>query len=311
MIVRARRLVTWCAGLVLLSACAGLGYETAARRDDAARYPPPGRLVDVGGHRLHLRCTGSGGPVVVLEAGLVESSASWDVVQRRLSTGLRVCSYDRAGYAWSEEGPGPRTAGRAAAELRALLAAAGEPGPYVLAGHSYGGEIVRLFAARYRDLTAGLVLIDATDEEAVAAMRVSRPLVAAQLTANQALARIGLLRLAGDLLVPGDATPAARAAAPVVYGPGSMAAARAEAWASLDSAREVAAAAEEERGGPPVVVVIPSGGPPSARDQAGRVAARSTRGRVVVAGTDDHYVQYRQPDLVVAAIRETAASTGR
>ncbi|MFB9205900.1 alpha/beta fold hydrolase [Nonomuraea spiralis] len=310
MMRKARRLLAWCAGLVLVAACAGLGYETAARRGDAARFPPPGRLVDVGGHRLHLRCTGSGGPVVVLEAGLVESSASWEVVQRRLSAGLRVCSYDRAGYAWSEQGPGPRTAGRAAAELRALLAAAGEPGPYVLAGHSYGGEIVRLFAARYRDLTAGLVLVDATDEGAAAAMRVSRPLVAAQLTVNQALARIGLLRLAGDLLVPGDATAAARAAAPVVYGPGSMVAARAEAWASLDSAREVADAAREPAG-PPVVVVIPSGGPPDALDQARRVAARSTRGRVVVAATSEHYVQYWQPDLVVAAIRETAAFTKR
>ncbi|MEV4371708.1 alpha/beta hydrolase [Nonomuraea sp. NPDC049637] len=307
---RVRRLAAWCAGLVLLAACAGLGYESAVRRGDATRYPPPGRLVNVGGHRLHLRCTGSGGPVVVLEAGLVESSASWEVVQRRLSAGLRVCSYDRAGYAWSEEGPGPRTAGRAAGELRALLAAAGEPGPYVLAGHSYGGQIVRLFAARYPDVTAGLVLIDATDEEAVAAMRVSRPLMAAQLTVNQALARIGLLRLAGDLLVPGDATPAARAAAPVVYGPGSMAAARAEAWASLDSAREVAGTAEGP-GGPPIVVVVPSGGPRSVLDQARRVAARSTRGRVVVVGTSEHYVQYRQPDLVVTAIRDVAAFTKR
>ncbi|MEU8325599.1 alpha/beta hydrolase [Nonomuraea sp. NPDC048881] len=305
---RARRLAAWCAGLLLVATCAGLGYETAARRGDATRHPPLGRLVNVGGHRLHLRCTGAGGPVVVLEAGLVESSASWEVVQRRLSAGLRVCSYDRAGYAWSEEGPGPRTAGRAAGELRALLAAAGEPGPYVLAGHSYGGQIVRLFAARYPDVTAGLVLIDATDEEAVAAMRVSRPLLAAQLTANQALARIGLLRLAGDLLVPGDATPAARAAAPVVYGPGSMAAARAEAWALPDSAREVAGTAEGPDG-PPVVVVIPSGGPRSALDQARRVAARSTRGRVVVAATSEHYVQYRQPDLVVTAIRDVAAST--
>ncbi|NUS07486.1 MAG: hypothetical protein HOV97_33545 [Nonomuraea sp.] len=108
--VRWRRFVVWCAGLTLLAACAGLGYETVRRRGDAGRFPAPGRLVDVGGHRLHLRCTGTGGPVVVLEAGLVESGASWEVIQRRLSAGLRVCSYDRAGYAWSEDGPGPRTA---------------------------------------------------------------------------------------------------------------------------------------------------------------------------------------------------------
>ncbi|NUT39972.1 MAG: hypothetical protein HOV86_08245 [Thermoactinospora sp.] len=138
----------------------------------------------------------------------------------------------------------------------------------------------------------------------------SRPLIAAQLTLNQALARIGLLRLAGGLLVPGDATPSARAAAPVVYGPGSMAAARAESWASLDSARQVAAA-PGTWGELPVVVIVPSGQPEAANEQARRLAARSGRGRLVVAGTVEHYVQYYRPGLVVAAIRETAAAARR
>lgn len=244
---RRRRLARWCAGLVLVAACAGLAYETAARGGDAARFPAPGRLVNVGGHRLHLHCTGTakGRPAVVLEAGLVESGASWAAIQRRLAGGLRVCSYDRAGYAWSEDGPGPRTAGRAADELRALLAAAGEPGPYVLAGYSYGGEVVRLFAARHPDLTAGLVLIDVTDENAAEATRVSRPLIAAE---------------------PGR-------------------------WGSM-----------------PVVVIVPSGQPEPAIERARRLAARSARGRLVVADTPEHYVQHHQPDLVAGAILETAAS---
>ncbi|MEU6781234.1 alpha/beta hydrolase [Nonomuraea angiospora] len=238
-----RRVAAWCAAVAALAAVTGFCYESVARQGDP---PAPGRLVDVGGHRLHVRCTGSGAPTVVLEAGLAESSASWDAIQRGLPG--RVCAYDRAGYAWSQDGPAPRTADRAAAELRALLAAAGEAGPYVLVGHSYGGTIVRLFAHRWPALTAGLVLIDVTDENATEALQVSRPLLAAQFTVNQALARVGVLRLFGDALVPADATAAARASAPVVYGAGSMGAARAEAWAAADSAAQVRATVRPGRG---------------------------------------------------------------
>ncbi|MBB5784486.1 alpha/beta fold hydrolase [Nonomuraea jabiensis] len=294
-----RRVAAWCAVVVVLAAVAGFCYESVARQGDPS---VPGRLVEVGGHRLHLHCTGSGAPTVVLEAGLAESSASWDVIQRGLPG--RVCAYDRAGYAWSEDGPAPRTADRAAAELRALLAAAGEAGRYVLVGHSYGGTIVRLFAHHWPELTAGLVLIDVTDENATEALQVSRPLLAAQFTVNQVLARVGVLRLFGDALVPADATAAARASAPVVYGPGSMAAARAEAWAAADSAAQVRATVRPGAWRDlPVVVVIPAGQPATAVDQAGRLAALSSRGRVVVAGTADHYVQHAQPDLVMEAIR--------
>ncbi|TDC65968.1 hypothetical protein E1258_04165 [Micromonospora sp. KC207] len=112
--------------LFLLLAVAGAVYEGLAERGDAKRYPVPGRMVDVGGHRLHLHCTGAGGRTVVLEAGLGESSATWATIQQQLSGGGRVCSYDRAGYAWSEPGPSSRTAGQAADELHAMLLAADE-----------------------------------------------------------------------------------------------------------------------------------------------------------------------------------------
>lgn len=101
------RITAWGAGLAVLAASVGFLYETSARRGDAAHHRAPGRLVDVGGHRLHLYCTGTGAPTVVLEAGLAESSASWETIQRRLSSGNRVCSYDRAGYAWSDPGVVP------------------------------------------------------------------------------------------------------------------------------------------------------------------------------------------------------------
>ncbi|SEM10706.1 Pimeloyl-ACP methyl ester carboxylesterase [Nonomuraea pusilla] len=302
---RLRRAAAWCAVAAVLLSGAGFAYESAAERDDARRYPAPGRLVGVAGHRLHLHCTGEGSPTVVLEAGLAESSVSWAGVQRALSARGRVCSYDRAGYAWSDTGPAPRTASRAAEDLRALLAAAGERAPYVLVAHSYGGQVARLFAGRWRDLTAGLVLIDVTDETQLDALAMSRPLLAAQFTAYGLLARTGVLRLTGDALAPGDATAEARAAAPVVYGARSMAAARSEAWAALRSAAEVAATVRPGAWGDlPVAVVIPSGQPEGAVGRARSLAALSTRGRVLTAATTEHYVQMHEPRVVLGAVGE-------
>lgn len=300
-----RRAAAWGAALIVVVSGVGFGYESVAGRSDAERFPAPGRLVSVGDHQLHLYCTGSGTPTVVLEAGLGESSASWEGIQRGLSGGSRVCSYDRAGYAWSQDGPSPRTAERAAGELHTLLAKAGEGGPYVLVGHSYGGDIVRLFAARWPTLAAGLVLIDVTDETAVTALQISRPLLALQFTVDQFLVRIGVLRLWSDALVPAEATSAARAQALVVYGSRSMAAARAEGWASVDSAAQVrATTGPGTLGDLPVMVIIPGGQPAEAIEQARRLTALSTRGRLVVATTPEHYVQQTQPDLVLKAIHE-------
>ncbi|MEV7005386.1 alpha/beta hydrolase [Streptosporangium sp. NPDC051022] len=306
------RIVAVGAALLVLAAGAGFAYETSAGRGDAARHPAPGRLIDVGGHRLHLYCTGGGAPTVVLEAGLAESSASWEVIQRRLSARNRVCSYDRAGYAWSEEGPSPRTAERTAGELHALLAASGEAGPYVLVAHSYGGNTARLFADRWRSLTAGLVLIDVTDETAVTALRISRPLLGLQFTVNRFVARLGLLRLWTGAFLPPEATAEARAAATVVYGSASMAAARAEAWASVDSAAQVGATVRPGAWGDlPVTVICAAGQPEADTEHARRVAALSSRGRLVVAATTEHYVQNAQPDLVLDEIGRVAAARGR
>ncbi|HXH24003.1 MAG TPA: alpha/beta fold hydrolase, partial [Vicinamibacterales bacterium] len=108
--------------------------------------PPPGELISIGTHRLHLNRQGSGRPVVVFDAALGASSLSWTLVQPEVARLTRTCAYDRAGFGWSEAGPLPRTAGRIADELHALLHAAGEPPPYVLVGHSYGGLVTRIFA---------------------------------------------------------------------------------------------------------------------------------------------------------------------
>ncbi len=138
------------------------GPPVSARK---AENPPPGRMVDVGGYRLHLNCWGYGQPTVVLEAGLGGNSLDWARVQPGVARLTRTCAYDRAGYGWSENGPLPRTSARLTEELDTLLDRGGITGPYVIVGHSFGGLIARHFASRYPQTVAGLVLVDASHED--------------------------------------------------------------------------------------------------------------------------------------------------
>jgi pimeloyl-ACP methyl ester carboxylesterase len=148
--------------LLLTGAAAGAAYEAVAATLDAAANPPPGRMVDVGGHRLHISCVGEGSPTVVFESGLAGMSADWANVQPAVASSTRACAYDRAGIAWSYGGPEPRDARQIARELHALLSSAAVAGPYVLVGHSFGGLYVRVFTDLFPDEVAGLVLVDAS-----------------------------------------------------------------------------------------------------------------------------------------------------
>lgn len=191
--------------LLVTLAFAGLSYEAVMAAGDAQRYPPPGRLVDVGGHRLHLHCVGSGSPTVILEGGKGGTSLEWSLVQPELAATTRVCAYDRAGTGWSEPGPMPRTPERVVAELHALLAAADETGPYILVAHSLGGRYARLFAAQYPGEVAGLVLVDARSE--YHDQHMPADLKAMLAAANQPspldepLRRLGVARLLGAQLI--------------------------------------------------------------------------------------------------------------
>ncbi len=182
--------------LVALVALVGIGaiYQAVATEIDKRAYPPPGQLVDVDGHRLHLHCVGTGSPTVILETTSDGTSANWAWVQPELARTTRVCAYDRAGRGWSEPGPQPRDAQRIAYELRTLLDNGGVAGPYVLVGHSAGGLFVRMFAAQYPDAVAGIVLVDAAhldDPEIQADLPSSRQLFAT----TSALAQFGVARL--------------------------------------------------------------------------------------------------------------------
>jgi pimeloyl-ACP methyl ester carboxylesterase len=147
---------------VLALASIGGGYQTLGEAADAKAYPMPGRLVDVGGHRLHLSCTGAGTPTVVLEPGAGEMSSILGWIAPAVARDTRVCVYDRAGRGWSEPADSAQDGAQIATDLHTLLRRGHVPGPYVLAGHSFGGLYVLTFAARYPDEVAGMVLVDST-----------------------------------------------------------------------------------------------------------------------------------------------------
>jgi pimeloyl-ACP methyl ester carboxylesterase len=136
------------------------GYHFIQTKMDQQSYPPLGQMIDVGGYKLHLHSTGSGGPAVILEAGLGCIGSDWGLVQEKLSLSTQVVSYDRAGMGCSEQSPHPRTSRQIVLELHTLLEKAQVPKPYILVGHSFGGHNIQLYAATYPDEVLGLVLVD-------------------------------------------------------------------------------------------------------------------------------------------------------
>lgn len=127
--------------------------------------PYPGKLVDIGTHRLYINCKGQGTPSIIIDSGIGGFSLEWIKIQNKLADNVRICSYDRAGYGWSDPGPLPRTTAQISYELHRLLIEAKIPGPYILVGHSFGGYNIRYFANEYPELTAGLVFIDSSHPE--------------------------------------------------------------------------------------------------------------------------------------------------
>jgi pimeloyl-ACP methyl ester carboxylesterase len=199
--------------LLLLLASVGGGAATLQAASAGEAPPMPGKLHDVGDYRLHLSCTGTGGPTVVLVGGLGETSAAWSLVQPAVARMTRVCAYDRAGQAWSDSAPGAKDGKQVADDLHALLRRAGEPGPYVLAGHSVGGTYALVYAAHRPADVAGLVLLDSASPYQFTALR-EFPAAYSLLRRGTALLPV-LKRLgAAPLLrsdVPADLPPAAQA----------------------------------------------------------------------------------------------------
>lgn len=312
-----RRLLTGLVAVAISLAALVAGgaiYEAIASRSDTTAVPANGRLIDVDGHRLYLECAGSGGPTVVLDAGLSGSSQDWLLVRSRLSPSARVCTFDRAGMGWSEPGPLPRSPHRNADELHRLLTTAGVEGPYVLVGHSLAGKTLRMFAAAYPRDVAGMVLVDARSERIdldatpeafdgmTGAIRLQSTLLA--------LARpIGLVRLLGAQLAasPNLNEDQARDLMLRQSEPNAVAATIDEGLARSD---DDATLAGLRLGDLPLVVLaagetmLHSPGWPEA--QAG-LASLSTRGRLVIAEHSSHAIQIDEPNAVIDAVLSVLA----
>ncbi len=149
---------------LLIAACVFIGNQLWGQAKQA--FAPTGKLVNAGGHLLHIYATGQGGPAVIMENGSGDFSFIWSLVQPSVATFTTAVSYDRAGYAWSEGGPYPRTSRQLALELHTALHNAGIKGPYILVGQSYGGFLVRAFARFYPKEVVGMVLVEALNENA-------------------------------------------------------------------------------------------------------------------------------------------------
>jgi pimeloyl-ACP methyl ester carboxylesterase len=166
-------ILRWSGRVLLVGLCLFLALiayllvrESIARSKYRAEYPPPGKMVSLDTHDIHLYCVGAGSPTVVFEADLDQyGSLSWDSVQGEVGKFTHACSYDRAGIMWSEPGPLPRDGEMIASELGAVLDMAGEDGPYVLVGHAFGGAYVRIFAGQNPDDVCGMVLVDSSHPE--------------------------------------------------------------------------------------------------------------------------------------------------
>ena len=197
-----RGCLVWLGRLAILGVglmVAGGIYEAVAEAADARAFPPPGQMVDVGGYRLHLNCTGTGSPTVVIDAGLYEWSTEWAWVQPGAAKTTQVCTYDRAGSGWSEAGPLPCDAEQYAKELHTLLHKANIPGPYVLVGHSFGGIPVRVFTGMYPAEVAGVVLIELMSPrqftQSSSDTKLRADLKSLPFPILPALARLGIVRL--------------------------------------------------------------------------------------------------------------------
>jgi pimeloyl-ACP methyl ester carboxylesterase len=298
--------------IVVLVPLAGFIYALVADARDRRIESSPGRLVDVGGRRLHVYCSlpksaAVSGPTVVIEQGAGEPARLWWPIQEQVADFARVCTYDRAGYGASDPVSAPRSIDDRATDLHALLVAASIPSPYVLVAHSYGGFIIRRFADRYPALAAGLVLVDTPEE-----VYFFRPEILDFYTKASRMmkiagvaAKLGVLRLAAKYWsLDAFGLPFVRAAeySATVDDIDSLqridgAMVRSGGFGSLQA--KPLAVITHGQAFPEPFAILEKGW--SAGQS--RLAALSTAGELIVAEKSNHMIQHDQPELVVETIR--------
>jgi pimeloyl-ACP methyl ester carboxylesterase len=297
--------------LVLGLSAVGFLYENIAEARDRRFNPMPGKLVDVGGRKMHVDCVGDGTPTVIFDSGLGDTYVSWSKVQPEIAKFTRACSYDRAGLGYSDPSSQARTSSVFAEELHALLRAASIPAPYVLVGHSMAGFDVRLFAAAYRSEVAGIVLVDASHPEQESRLPPDlKNLEGTELRESEFLELtmpFGIPRLFSLC----DDDPVARAAECNFH---SAREGVAELKAFSESAHETAATGPF--GNIPLVVLshdpekplaeFPPALAKSVNDAWEKMqedlSHLSTRGAQLIAKNSAHYIQIDRPEIVVDAV---------
>jgi pimeloyl-ACP methyl ester carboxylesterase len=323
--------------LVVLLVAAGALYQRVGLTRHRRQFAPPGQLIAVGGHRLHMTCQGAGTPSVLLESGVAASSLSWAHVQPAVAAFTRVCAYDRAGLGWSEAPSCPRSFERIVDELCTLADHIGPGQKYVLAGHSFGSFVVRAFAMRRPEQVAGLVLVDpATEWLTMTAQRARLLWGGRQMSRVGALlAHLGVVRACLALLTGG--APGAPRQFVKIFGPttahtlerlvGEVRKLPPELhptvralWCEpkcfhsmgdhlLTLQRDIPLIAKVEVHRDIPVVVISSVNQPAEQLAAHRrLAHASDHGRHVIASQSAHWVQFDEPELIIGAIKDLVGS---
>ncbi len=306
-------------GAAAIAVVLGAAYtrERLAESRDRKRFPAPGQIVEVSGRGMHVLIRGHApGPTVVIEQGAGSPSATWWAVQDEVAKFARVCTYDRAGYMWSDPVRGHRTITDRAADLHLLLARAGVPKPYLLVAHSFAGLLVKQFVRAHPEEVAGLVLVDTPDEEVMfreSSLRFCRQGMHFQ-RALQIAARFGIVRLLAKHmpLIPPDGAGHALCVTP------------AHASAFGDDMRAMVNATESERAAQaaaelqdrPLIVLahgIPFPGPAAALEAGwneglARLAKISLDSELIVAVRSNHLIHIDEPELVIESIRRVHAA---
>jgi pimeloyl-ACP methyl ester carboxylesterase len=319
---------------------AGIVYQLIGVARDARRFPAPGRLIPVAGHRLHAVCAGAGTPTVVFESAIAASSLSWAMVAPDVARFTSVCAYDRAGLGWSDAPTAPAALTRTLDDLDAVVTETAAPGRIVLVGHSFGAFVCLAYAARQPARVSGLVLVDPPTDWTGMQPRQRRMLRGARQLSRigGVLARAGVVRACLSLLTGG--APEAPRQVVKVFGPqaarmlerlvGEVRKLPADvhplvqaAWcrpkcfrAMVDHLRVFEEAAgsvvlRSPAADMPLVVISAGDQPPSVLAAHDALARSSSRGRRIVASSSGHWVQFDEPGLVVDAIRSVVADARR